>query len=166
MADEPRPDRTRRYAGLLALGATILLYRTVTMVVEGALAILTAWVGALTVLELVIDLVTLVAALRWASSRAAAHGAVALRWGAAATILHALRVLIFALGRAPAWLNFDVRPAHRAAHAARWTWGQVYFASTLSVLGVIGVLVIWWIRRARAARRAGLASRPRERAER
>jgi hypothetical protein len=62
-------------------------------------------------------------------------------------MLHALRVLIFVLGRTGPWVDFDVRPEQRSSHAARWTWDQVYFAATLSVLGVVGVLVIWRLRR-------------------
>lgn len=79
----------------------------------------------------------------------AARERFALRAGAAATILHAVRVLIFVLGRTGPWVDFDVRPEQRALHAERWNWGEVYFAAVLSVMGVIVVAIIWGWRRRR-----------------
>lgn len=76
----------------------------------------------------------------------------ALRLGAVVTNLHAARVLIFALGRIEPFVNFDVRAEHHASHAARWRWGQVAFASTLSGLEILGVLVIWRLRGRRRRR--------------
>jgi hypothetical protein len=58
-----------------------------------------------------------------------------------------VRVLIFVMGRVGPWIDFDVRPEHRALHSTRWTWFDVYFASALTVLGLIGVFVIWTSRR-------------------
>ena len=147
-----RSDRQRLYASLLALGACILLALTVIMMGGGALTLLTAWVGALLIAEFLVDAATLAASVRWWVTRSSRHASVALRLGASAAILHAARVLIFAMGRVGPWLDFDVRPEHRLGHAARWTWGQVYFASTLSILGVLGVLLIWWWRRRARAR--------------
>ena len=70
-----------------------------------------------------------------------------MRLGAGGVILHAVRVLIFVLGRVGPWIDFDVRLEHRALHHTRWEIGWVYFAAIMSVLGIIGVVVIWRIRR-------------------
>ncbi len=136
-------SRQRLYASLLALGATILLFRTLMMLTQGALSVLVIWVSGLLILELVLDVTTLLGAVRWWMTSAQKDAGFALRAGAAATILHALRVLIFVLGRTGPWIDFDVKPEHRALHSERWNWGEVYFAATLSVLGVVGVIIIW-----------------------
>lgn len=145
--------RTRVFAALLALGAGILLYRTIALLADGAGTVLMPWVVGLDFLEMAVDLIVIAAALRWGFTAHPSHAALALRAGAAAAILHAVRVLVFVLGRVGPWENFDVRPAARALHATRWTWGEVWFAGILSLLGVIGVLVIWRLRH-RAFQRA------------
>ena len=142
-------DRHRLYAALLALGASVLLARTIIMLAGGALAFLALWVSGLLMLELVLDAATLGSAIRWWVTGSGKDTRLALRLAAAATMLHAFRVLVFVLGRTGPWIDFDVQPAQRAFHAARWTWGEVYFAAVLSVLGVVGVIVIWRIRRRR-----------------
>jgi hypothetical protein len=142
--------RQRIYACLLALGACILLYRTVTMISQGALGILVVWVSILLMAEMLVDLGCLLGAVRWWISRDRAKGTLALRLGAAAAVLHALRVLVFVLGRTGPWIDFDVRPEHRAVHGDTWTWTGVWFAAIMAVMGVAGVIVIWGlIRRAR-----------------
>jgi hypothetical protein len=138
------------YASLLALGACILLYRTVVMVSHGALEILVLWVSILLLTEMLIDFGCLLGAVRWWISRDRAKGTIALRLGAAATLMHALRVLVFVLGRVGPWINFDMRPGHRADHGDTWTWTGVWFAGIMAVLGVAGVIVIW-----RLIRRSG-----------
>jgi hypothetical protein len=47
--------------------------------------------------------------------------------GAAAAILHAIRVLIYMLGRTGPWVNFDEKPGHRDSYTFEWFW--VYFAA-------------------------------------
>lgn len=145
--------RERIYAGLLGLGACILLYRTLAMFAGGAMSLLVAWVASLLVLEFITDAVTLAGSVRWFVTGDPSRATLVLRCGAAAALIHALRVLVFALGRFEPWLNFDVRPEFHHDHAERWTWGEVYFASTMSVLGVIGVLVIWRARRRAVSKR-------------
>ena len=142
--------KQRIYASLLALGACVLLFRIIAMLSEGSLDILALWVSVLLIAELLIDAGCLLSSVRWwiANDESKAH--VALKIGASAAILHAIRVLIFVLGRIGPWIDFDVRPEQRAVHDSRWTWTGVYFAASLSVLGVIGVIIIWTlIRRAR-----------------
>ncbi len=105
--------------------------------------VLKRWVVALTVMEMIVDVVSVAAAARWWKSHAPHHARLPLRVGALATLLHAVRVLIFVLGRTGPWVDFDVRPEHRASHGTRWTWGGVVFAGVMAVLGVIGVGVVW-----------------------
>ena len=143
-------SRQRLYASLLALGTGFLLYRTVTMLVQGALDVLVLWVSLLLFAELLLDLSCLLSSIRWWITNDKSKARLPLRLCAAAIILHAIRVLIFVTGRIGPWIDFDVRPEQRAMHEARWTWTGVYFAGIMSVLGVIGVIIIWTlIRRAR-----------------
>lgn len=139
-------NKHRIYALILMLGASILIYRTVTMIVQGALGVLVLWVGALLIAELIIDLSCFLTALVWAITKEPQRSNLPLRLGAAAAILHAFRVLIFVLGRTPFFYNFDVRLEQQAAHAGRWSWLDVWFASILSILGLLGVIIIWRIR--------------------
>ncbi len=88
-----------------------------------------------------------VSALLWWISNDKNRASLALRFGAAAALVHAARVLVFVLGRIGPWIDFDVRPEHRALHFTRWTWGGVYLAAVLAILGVIGVFIIWRLRR-------------------
>jgi hypothetical protein len=136
-------SRQRGYAALLALGACILLLRTVMMLSQGAWLVLMVWVGVLLIAELLLDGVTLLGSVRWWVTNAGQSARLPLRTGAAAAVLHAVRVLIFVLGRTGPWRDFDVRPEHRALQSGRWSWGWVSFAAVLSVLGVLGVLIIW-----------------------
>lgn len=139
--------RQRLYAILVAAGALILLARTVVMLLGGALEVLVAWVGALLLAEFALDLAWFAAAVRWLWSRAALDARLALKAAGAAILLHAVRVMIFVLGRTGPWIDFDVRPEERAFHAARWSWEGVYFAATMALLGVIGVALVWRLRR-------------------
>lgn len=143
-------SRQRLYASLLALGAGILLYRTITMIVQGSLNVLVLWVSVLLIAEMLIDFSCLLGSIFWWIKNDRSTSRLALRFGAAAAILHAIRVFIFVMGRAGPWIDFDVRPEQLAMHGERWTWTGVWFAAIMAVLGVIGVIVIWiLIRRAR-----------------
>ena len=141
--------KQRFYAGLILLGAGILLLRTVLMIAGGAFDVLVWWVGALLLLEMVTDLGVIATAIPWFRSGDATKDSLPLKLGAVAAILHAFRVLIFAMGRIEPWLNFDVRPEHHALHGARWEWWHVYVACALSIAGVVGVIVIWRLRKRR-----------------
>jgi hypothetical protein len=140
-------SRQRLYASLIILGACILLFRTVMMLAQGAMTVLVPWVSALLLAECLLDVTTVLGSVRWWVTRAEGHARFPLRTCAAAVILHAVRVLIFVLGRVGPWIDFDVRPEHRALHSARWSWGSVYIAAVLAALGVLGVLIIWKYRR-------------------
>lgn len=140
-------SRQRVYASLLILGACVLLFRTVIMIAQGSMTVLVLWVSGLLVAECVMDVITLLGSVRWWVTRAEGHARLPLRTGAAAAILHVVRVLIFVSGRVGPWMDFDVRPEHRALHATRWSWSWLYFAAAMSILGVLGVLIIWGYRR-------------------
>lgn len=140
-------SKQRIYASLLILGACILLFRTLTMIAQGNLEVLVIGVSALLIAELLVDAACLLSSIRWWVKDDKNYDRLPLRLGAAAALLHAVRVLIFVLGRVGPWIDFDVRPAQRALHSARWSWGGVYFAAIMTVLGVLGVLIIWRLRR-------------------
>lgn len=143
-----RSSKQRLYASLMILGAGILLFRTIRMIaVEHAFDVLVLWVFALLVAELLIDLGCILSSLRWLVTNSRANASSPLRLGAAVTILHAIRVLIYVLGRTGPWVNFDVKPEYRDSYTFEWFW--VYFAVVLSILGVVGVIVIWKIMRHR-----------------
>ncbi len=138
--------RNRTIGILLSLGAAFLIYRTLTMLAEGALSHLVWWVNLLLIIELIIDIIALLVCLRWSVSLAAEHGTQVFRATAAVIWVHAIRVYIFALGRIGPWQDFDVRPEARAMHAERWSWGEVYFAVGMSTLS-IALLIIYWVYR-------------------
>ena len=146
---EHTASRQRLYAALLGAGACILLFRTILMIAQGYLGILLPWVAGLLLVELALDLGCLLGCIRWWVAGDKARARLPLRLGAAATILHAVRVLIYALGRTAPLLNFDVRPERRAVIGDQGGRFWVIFASVLSILGLIGVLVIWLLRRRR-----------------
>ena len=142
-------SKQRIYASLFALGSCVLLFRTIVMIAEGSLDILVLWVSVLLFAELLTDAGCLLSSIRWwiANDKSKAH--LALKIGASAAILHAIRVFIFVLGRTGPWKDFDVRAEQRAMHYNRWSWSGVYFAAIMAVLGVVGVLIIWRLRRRR-----------------
>jgi len=139
--------KQRLYASLLMFGSSILLFRAQLMLLSGALDVNVLWVSVLLVAEFLVDLSCFISCIIWWIKNDESKASVPLRFGAAAVILHAVRVLIFVLGRTGPWINFDVKPVHRAFHATRWTWAQVYFAAIMSILGVMGVIIIWRLRR-------------------
>ena len=116
------------------------------MVIKGSLGILVPWVGFLLILELSIDLTCLAACIRWFITADKKNDTLALRLGTAAALLHAVRVLIFVLGRTGPWYNLDVRPEYQAQHSETWTMFGLYLAAILAVLGVTGVIIIWRLR--------------------
>ena len=129
-------SKQRIYALLLILGASILLFRTLRlMFVEQGLEILVLWVIILTIVEFLIDISCIIGSLRWLISNDALKATFPLQLGAAAAILHAMRVLIYVLGRTGPWVNFDVKPIYRSSYSFEWFW--IWFVAILSVLGII-----------------------------
>jgi hypothetical protein len=140
-------SKQRLYAAFLILGACILLFRTIMMIYVGSLGVLVLWVSVLLVLEMLVDGGWLVSSIIWLISNDRTRAIVPLKLAATAIILHAIRVLIFVMGRVGPWINFDVRSEQRLLHYTRWTWSGVYFAAIMSVFGVLGVVVVWRLRR-------------------
>jgi hypothetical protein len=75
-------SRQRLYASLLALGACILLYRTITMISQGAVDILALWVSILLFVEMLIDLSCFLTTIPWWISKDRAKAKIPLRLGA------------------------------------------------------------------------------------
>ncbi len=139
-----RFSKQRLYASLLALGAGILLFRTIRMVmIENTFNILVFWVFILLVAEFFIDLGCVLSSITWFISDNSINSRLPLRLGASAAIFHAIRVLIYVLGRTGPWINFDVKQEYHDSYTFKWFW--VYFTAILSILGIIGVIVIWQI---------------------
>jgi hypothetical protein len=140
-------SRQRLYATLVFLGAGFLFFRTVRMITQGALVWMAPWVAALLLAESLLDATIVLGAVRWWITCEDEHARFPLRTTAAAVFLHAVRVLIYALGRVGPWIDFDIRTEHRAIYSSRGSLGWVYFASIMSVLGILGVVIIWRNRR-------------------
>lgn len=137
----------RLYALLLILGAGILLFRTLRLIYLGYLEIFVLWVAVWLIIELLVDLGCIVSATRWWITNDKNQDRLPLRLGATAAIVHAFRVLIYVVGRVGPWINFDIKPKYWGTPYTNWSWAEVYFAASMSVLGVIGVIIIWRFRR-------------------
>jgi hypothetical protein len=140
-------SKQRIYASLMFLGACILLFSSITMVAQGNLGIQVLWVSVLLIAELLVDLGCAVFSVVWWIQNDSKNDRIPLRFGTAAVLLHAFRVLIFVIGRIGPWINFDVRPEHHALHDTSWNMGDMYFTSIMSILGIFGVVFIWQYRR-------------------
>ena len=140
-------SRQRLYACLLLIGASILLSRTIIMIIQGNLRILVPWVSFLLVAELLIDLSCAVFSVIWWISNDVSRDSIPLKLGATAAILHAFRVLVFVIGRLGPWIDFDIKPEQRVLHDTNGEIGWIYFAAIMSILSIIGVVVIWRLRR-------------------
>ena len=92
------------------------------MFFEQGLEILVLWVIILTIVEFIIDFSCIIGSLRWLISNDALKATFPLQLGAAAAILHAIRVLIYVLGRTGPWVNFDVKPIYRSSYSFDWFW--------------------------------------------
>lgn len=137
-------NKQRIYASLLTFGAAILLFRVIRMMFfEDAFQILATWVQWLLIAEALVDLLCLISSIRWFITGGSEKAGVALKSGAAATLIHAVRVLIYVLGRTGPWINFDIKTEFRNHYTFEWFW--VYFAGILSALGVVGVVIITFI---------------------
>jgi len=136
-------SRERTYAAATALGIWILLGRTIAMMTRGHLATNVWWVAGLLVAEFLVDLTVFLTALGWWKSGRSQHRRLPLRATAAAIVLHALRVAIYAVGRVGPWVDFDVRPAYRVVPAEPVHWGFVVFASVMAALSLVALLAVW-----------------------
>ena len=134
--------RQKIYSSLMALGASILLFRTIRLLtVENGWETLSVWVIALTFIEMLMDVFCIVYSCHWLIADSSKSQKRSLRLGASAAIFHAFRVLIYVIGRTSPWINFDVKPQFRSTHDVDMFW--VYFAAILSIAGILGVILIW-----------------------
>ena len=112
-------SRQRLYASVLILGACVLLFRTVMMISQGLLDVLVLWVSLLLIAEFLIDLAWLFSSINWWISKDRNKASLPLRLASAAIILHAVRVLIFVLGRVGPWQLTRRRCCRRARSSQR-----------------------------------------------
>ena len=135
--------KQRLFAGLIMFGIAMLLFRTIKMISQGALDRLAVWVSALLIIEFIIDLACFLTSARWFITNDKQKSKFPLYFAAAATILHAIRVFIYAIGRVGPWINFDMKPEYLAEHEVNWSLGWLYFAVIMSVVGLIVLFEIW-----------------------
>lgn len=153
----PGASRWTRLAAVgLVLGSGFLLARTIMLMAGGSLGTYSWWAAALLGVESSVDAVVVVAGGAWLVARHSGHATLALRAAAAMILMHAVRVLVFVLGRTGPWVDFDVRPPYRADYATTWSWFEVWFAGTGAALSVI-LLAVVWRRHVRNAKRRGRA---------
>ena len=144
--------KQRLYATIFILGAAFLTFRTIMLIAQGNLSVFFFWVSILLIAELFIDLGCVLSSITWWISNDKNKASIPLKFAAAVIIVHAVRVLIFVIGRVGPWINFDVRPEYRTLHDARWSWFGVYFAAVMSFLSIIVLIVIWRLRRCAKSR--------------
>lgn len=137
----------RAFAALLFFGAAFLLYRAIMVVYGGAVYVNVWWVAALLFLEMGLDALCMFCAAVWFVKADKPSESITLKVTAAIIIVHAVRVLIFVIGRVGPWIDFDVTPEHRLAHSSRWVWTDVFLAGTPASLSVIALIVIWQTRK-------------------
>ena len=149
-----QPNRARIFAIVLALGACVLLVRPIPMIRGSALTEQLPWVASLLLLESIMDAAAIVFCIRWWSLPNEQRKRTALCVAAFVTVLHAVRVLIFVLGRTELLRDFEIRPAYRPLSPESWSWGEVYFAATMSLLALLCLLVVRMRRRTRKWRQS------------
>lgn len=126
---------------LIIFGASILLFRTIRlMFFEDGLIILALWTKILTFIEMIIDLLCVLATFKWLKESELRFRSISLWLGSTVTIFHALRVLIYILGRVGPWKDFDKDPVYRLQGTTNTFW--LLLAGSLSVVGVFGVIII------------------------
>ena len=91
----------------------------------------------LLVLELVVNAITLFAALWWTVKQNRGWKRIALGAVAGTVIVHAVRVAVFVLGRTGPRADFDIRSERRAEYAAEVSWFSVWFAAAMAVTSVV-----------------------------
>lgn len=133
--------KQKLYSLVLILGASILLFRSIRLLtIENGWNTIADWVIVLTFIEMAIDIFCIIFASHWLFRNSNSSKSIALKLGAYAAIFHAFRVLILVLGRTGPWINFDVKPEFRSTYHLDTFW--IYFAATLSILGILGVIII------------------------
>ena len=140
-------NRQRTCATIIGLGIWVLLLRTILMTAQGYLVTFVPWVAALLALELLLNVSIFVSAAWWWMGANASRARLPLHLTTATIIIHAIRVLVFVLGRTGPWHDFDVRAIHRTSSDPEWHW--VIFAAILAILSPIALASVWLRRRSR-----------------
>lgn len=157
-AASPGWPKRRLVAVLLLGGGCVLVVRTLMLAAGGALTTYRPWAAGLLVTEFVFDAVAVALLVRWAALGHQRSEVPALRAVAAVVVVHAVRVLVFVMGRTGPWVDFDVRPQYRPDHAETWTWAGVWFAAAMVVASLAVLLIVMASRRHRS--RASTVGRP------
>jgi hypothetical protein len=133
----------RFYASFMVAGSGFLFARTIVMMAQGNLVTMVIWAAGLLLIESLVDAAWLYASLRWLFTPRKVSAA--LRLGAAAIVLHAIRVTVYFIGRVGPWVDFDRRPDFRTGPPDGLFW--VYFPAAMAALSVLAVIVIWRVRK-------------------
>ncbi|MCX2720397.1 hypothetical protein [Lentiprolixibacter aurantiacus] len=142
-----KDPRQRLYASLLITATGILLIRTWHMVMEEQnFEILVGWVYGLLILEFMLSIGCLLAALRWFVLSKWQYASTAMKLGVWAVMLHAIRVIILVSARNDLWKNFDLLPEYRPSYTIDQFW--LYFSIGFAVVALTGVYIVWrlWLR--------------------
>lgn len=140
--------KQRFWAFLVTGGIGILLFRSIHMLfMEQALSMLVSWVAALLLAEALVDLLCVISALRWFINGKVRYAWFPLRLAAVAVVLHAIRVIIYVLGRTGPNKNFDINREFREFVQLDWFW--VYSSAAIAGVGLIAVFIVWLLMRNR-----------------
>ena len=138
--------KQRLFALFIGVGISILFLRTLRMIlIENAINVLIIPLVILLFIEMLIDGLCILSSIYWFIKNREQNSSISLKLAAIGILLHAIRVLFYALGRIRVFLDFDIKDAYKGQHAVDIFW--VYFAVVMSLLGVIGVLVVWSLRK-------------------
>jgi len=142
-----KDPKQRLYASLLISATSILVVRSWHMVMEEQnFEMLVGWVYSLFIVEFMLSIGCLLAALRWFVLSKWQYASTAMKLGVWAVMIHALRVVILVAGRYEAWNNFDVLPEYRASYVIDPLW--IYVSIGFVVVALTGVYIVWrlWLR--------------------
>ena len=134
---------------LLMAGGAILVTRAMVLIGGGSTERFVSWLAFLTWVELALAVAACASAAVWAWRPEPANVTRTLKVAASLTLLHAIRVAVFVVGRIGPFRDFDVRPEWRADHAGTWTWGEVWFAGLAAALSLVVLVAVWRYRRAK-----------------
>jgi hypothetical protein len=92
-------------AGILMIGAGVLLFRTISMVYHSAFGVLMPWVASTILIEMIVDVLCLALSIKWLLSDDGPRDSKRpLQVGAACTLIHAFRVFMFC-SRTVRWIS-------------------------------------------------------------
>ena len=137
-----KDPKQRLYASLLIAATSILIVRTWHMTMEEQdFELLVGWVYSLLIVEFMLTIGCLLAALRWFVLSKWQYASTAMKLGVWAVMIHTVRVLILTTGRYDAWKNYDILPEYRSTFTIDLFW--VYFSVVFAIISLTGVYIVW-----------------------